>query len=323
MSRPAPTSSPTHGGLAAFCAYLIWGLAPLFWKQLLGINAVELIAHRIVWSLLLLLIMLAAQRRFGDVRRALASPGGFATTSVRAALLTGNWLMYVWGVNTGHVVEASLGYFLVPLVNVACGRFILGEHLRRAQVIAIVTAAVGVAWLVVRAGRPPWIALTLAGTWGGYGLMRKQSPVGAVTGLASEVVLIAPLALAFLLLRFHTGAFGHVAAGREVLLIGTGLITAIPLVCFGFGARRIRLSTLGVLQYVTPTVQLALGVWVYGEAFSLGRFVGFAFIWAGLILYTFDGVVVQRKLPPAPAAVGRGEAPGGLEGEPARAEQCG
>lgn len=302
MSRPAPTTSPTRGGLAAFSAYLVWGLAPLFWKQLLGINAVELIAHRIVWSLLLLTLVLAVQGRFGEVWRALVSPGGFATTSVRAALLTGNWLMYVWSVTTGHVVESSLGYFLVPLVNVASGRFILGEHLRRAQAIAIAAAAVGVTWLVVRAGRPPWIALTLAGTWGGYGLMRKQSPVGAVTGLASEVVLIVPLALGFLLVRFHTGAFGHVAPGREVLLVATGLITAIPLVCFGYGARRIRLSTLGVLQYVTPTVQLVLGVFVYGETFSWGRLVGFGFIWAGLILYTFDGILVQRKLPSAGTA---------------------
>lgn len=300
VSRDVSSSTSSQGGFAAAGAYLIWGLAPLFWKPLEDINAVELIAHRIVWSLLLLTIVLAVQGRLREVPRALATPRALGLGFLRATLLTGNWLLYVWGVNTGHVVEASLGYFLVPLVNVASGYFMLGERLRRAQCIAIGAATIGVVWLMIRAGRPPWIALGLAVTWGGYGLLRKQSPLGAISGLAAEVTLVAPFALAMLLWRAHTGAgaLGHVGAGRNVMLLSTGLITAVPLSLFGYGARRIRLSTLGVLQYMTPSVQLALGVLVYHEQLPWGRLAGFCFIWAGLVLYTFDSVQVQRKLPP-------------------------
>jgi chloramphenicol-sensitive protein RarD len=242
-------------------------------------------------------ILIAAQRRFGEVRAALNTPARFAVNALSATLLTGNWLVYVWGVNTGHVIETSLGYFLVPLVNVAAGRFLLHEHLRRLQWLAIGFAAAGVALMIWQLGRPPWIALSLAGTWGGYSLLRKKSPLGALTGLTVETLLIVPFALAFLIWRQSTGlaALGHVDARSHALIFGAGIITAVPLVLFAFAARRIRLSTLGLLQYLAPTVQFAIGVAVYHEPFSSERAMSFAFIWIGLVLYTADNLWAQRK----------------------------
>jgi len=301
---PAPTgrsveASAKAGALAAALCYLLWGTFPLYWKQLIAVNPVELIAHRYVWTFVVVIVLIAAQRRFGEVRAALGTPRSFAINALSATLLTLNWLVYVWGVNHGHVIETSLGYFLVPLVNVGAGRFVLHEHLRRLQWLAIGCAAAGVALMIWQLGRPPWIALSLAGTWGGYSLMRKQSHLGAVIGLTVETLLIVPLAAVFLLWREHTGlgAFGHVGALSHTLLLGSGVVTAVPLVLFAYAARRIRLSTLGLLQYVAPTVQFAIGVGVYHEPFSRERAVSFAFIWGGLALYTADNLWAQRRAP--------------------------
>ena len=227
----------------------------------------------------------------------LSTPRTFAINALGATLLTANWLVYVWGVNTGHVIETSLGYFLVPLVNVAAGRFVLHEHLRRAQGIAIGLAVTGVALMILQIGRPPWIALVLAGTWGGYSLLRKQSPLPPATGLAVETLLLAPLALGFLVWQHHRGegSLGHVDIRTHMLVLSSGIITAIPLLLFAYGARRIRLSTLGLLQYVAPSVQLVLGIWVFHEGFSRSRILSFAFIWAALALYTADNLWAQRK----------------------------
>ncbi|PTX91438.1 EamA family transporter RarD [Opitutus sp. ER46] len=304
MPPAPPTPAASRGAFAAIACYLLWGLVPLYWKQLADINALELIAHRHVWSLVFVLGLVLLQGGLRDVRAALSGPRAFLINFVSATLLTGNWLVYVWGVNTGHVVEASLGYFLVPLVNVATGRFLLHEHLRRAQWISITCAAFGVALLVYQLGRPPWIALALAATWGGYSLMRKQSPLGALTGLTVETLLLAPFAIALLLWWHHTGvgALGRVGLGRSLLVVSAGVITAVPLILFAYGARRIRLSTLGLLQYITPSVQFVLGVWVYHEPFPHERVLCFGFIWAGLALYTADSIWTQRK---RVAALGR------------------
>lgn len=285
------------GALAAGVCYFAWGLVPLYWKQLASVHPVELIAHRHVWSLVLVLGLVLAQGKFGEVRAALGSRRSVGLNFLSATLLTANWLIYVWGVNTGHVIECSLGYFLVPLVNVALGRWVLHEHLRRLQWIAIAGAATGVAVMMWQLGRPPWIALALAGTWGGYGLLRKKSPLGSLTGLTVETLLLAPLAVGFLLWQHHTGAgaLGRADALTQGLVLSAGVITAIPLLLFAFGARRIRLSTMGLLQYLAPTVQFALGVWVYHEPFSRERLIGFLFIWAGLALYTADNLWAQRK----------------------------
>jgi len=195
------------------------------------------------------------------------------------------------------VIECSLGYFLVPLVNVAVGRWVLHEQLRRLQWVAIACAAVGVSVMIAQLGHPPWIALALAGTWGGYGLLRKKSPLGSLTGLTVETLLLAPLAVGFLLWQHVTGAgaLGRADATTQTLVLSAGVITAVPLLLFAFGARRVRLSTMGLLQYLAPTVQFALGLWVYHEPFSRERLLGFAFIWTGLALYTADNLWAQRK----------------------------
>jgi chloramphenicol-sensitive protein RarD len=270
---------------------------PLYWKQLAEINPVELIAHRHVWSLALLVLIVAARQGFSGVTAALSTLRSLAVNSLSAALLTANWLVYVWGVNSGHVIETSLGYFLVPLVNVAAGRFVLHEHLRRTQWFAIGIAAAGVTLMIVQLGRPPWIALVLAGTWGGYSLMRKRSPLPAVTGLTVETLLLAPCALVFLWWQHHTGegALGRVDLRTHLLVLSSGVITATPLLLFAYGARRIRLSTLGLLQYLAPSVQLILGVWVYHEPFSSARVASFAFIWVALAIYTADNLWSQRR----------------------------
>ena len=296
--NPPPSPAGVRGALAAATCYLLWGLFPLYWKQLEGIDSAELISHRHLWSLVFALVVMAATRSLGELRDALRSARALRWHAASGVLLTVNWLVYVWGVNHGHVIETSLGYFLVPLVNVALGRFLLRERLRPAQWIAIACAAVGVALLLLRVGRLPWIALTLAGTWGGYGLLRKQSPLGPLTGLGLETLLLAPLALGYLVWRQALGvaALGHVGAGQHVLLFSAGIITAVPLLLFVYGARRIRFSTLGLLQYIAPTVQFALGYWVYHEEFSPDRAAAFAFIWCGLVLYTADNLWAQRRV---------------------------
>ena len=305
MSSVSPASLPSAsaaasartGALAATVCYLLWGIVPLYWKQLAHVDALELIAHRHVWSLALLLFLVVGQGALPEVRAALGSVRSVALNVLSATLLTINWLIYVWGVNTGHVIECSLGYFLVPLVNVAVGRFVLHEHLRALQWVAIASATAGVAWLIFQLGRPPWIALGLASSWGAYSLMRKKSPLGSRTGLTVETLLLAPFALGFLLWRLRTGegALGSSDAATHVLILSSGVITAIPLLLFAYGARRIRLSTLGLLQYVAPSVQFALGIWLYREPFSREKLVSFAFIWAGLVLYTVDNLLAQRR----------------------------
>lgn len=290
-------SRARSGALAAAACYFLWGLVPLYWKPLAAIDPVELIAHRHVWSLVfLLLLMWATQGGLRELRTALQPARSLALLFLSASLLTCNWLMYVWGVSQGHIIETSLGYFLVPLVNVAAGHFILREHLRPAQWTAIAIAAAGVGQMVIQTGRPPWIALVIAGTWGGYGLLRKRSSVGAIPGLAVETLILSPLAVGYLLWQHHqgTGALGRVDAPTHVLILSAGIVTAIPLLLFAYAARRVRLSTLGLLQYLAPSVQLAIGVWFYHEPFSRSRATSFAFIWAALILYTADNLLAQR-----------------------------
>ena len=305
MSDPAHPAAG-RGALAAAACYFCWGLFPLYWKQLTDVDATELIAHRHVWSLCFVLVVMATGAGFSELRAALRSAPALRWHALSGVLLTINWLVYVWGVNHGHVLETSLGYFLVPLVNVALGRLVLKERLRPAQWVAIACAATGVALLLVRVGHPPWIALTLAATFGAYGLLRKKSPLGPLTGLGLETLLLAPFAIAFLLWQQHTGAgaLGRVNITEHVLLVSAGVVTAVPLLLFAYGARRIRLSTLGLLQYIAPTVQFALGVWVFKEPFSRDRAISFVFIWCGLALYTADNLWAQRRARPPTPPVG-------------------
>lgn len=297
MTGPAPHPEHARGALAAAACYLFWGVVPIYWKRLSHLDSYEVIAHRGLWSLFVLLGLCALRGELAQVLAVVRRPRAAARNLFTALLLTCNWLLYVLGVNSGRVTECSLGYFLVPLVNVAAGRFLLHERLRPPQLLAIALAAVGVLAMVVEFGAVPWFALGLASTWGAYGLLRKRSSLGALASLATETLLVAPIAIAFLLwlaLRGE-GVLAHGSADDLVWLASTGIVTVVPLLWFGYGAQRIRLSTLGLLQYLSPSVQLGIGVLVYAEPFPPARAACFALIWAGLAIYTMDNLLQQRR----------------------------
>ncbi len=286
-------------GLAyALAAYLAWGVSPVYFKALAHVPAMEILAHRVVWSVLLLAVLLAATSGARALGRAFADRRRAALLAVTAALVSVNWFLYIWSVNAGRVLEASLGYFVNPLVNVLLGVLFLGEALSRAQRWAVALAAAGVAVLLVRLGTFPWISLALAGTFGLYGLLRKRAAVAALDGLFLETAFLAPAALAFLLVlgAGGRGAFGA-APGTTALLVAAGAVTALPLLWFGHGVRRLRLSTLGLVQYVAPTAQFLLAVLAYRERFTASHAIAFALIWASLAVYTWDALARLRARP--------------------------
>lgn len=286
----------SSGVLYGLSAYALWGLFPLFFKQLQAASALEVVLHRMVWSLVFVLILLAALRRFGwlaDVRRSPALLGKFA---VSAVLLAANWLSYIWAVNNGHVLDASLGYFILPLINVALGFVFLHERLRKAQWLAFALAASGVLWMALQSGHVPWLALLIALTFGFYGLMRKVAVLGALEGMSLETLLLAPVALVALLWGRHTGELPAHDAHTWLFFVLSGPVTAIPLLLFAAGARRVPLSTMGILQYITPSILALMGVFLYGETFAGPRAQGFVLIWAALALYTAEGVWAGRRL---------------------------
>jgi len=296
----SPTSAPANssGALAAAASFLLWGVFPLYWKQLHDISAFELIAHRIVWSLLFLAVLQAAQRNFGELRPAFANGRIFGLNLLSSVLLATNWTIYVWAVNADHIIETSLGYFLTPLCNVAMGCLVFRERLRPLQWAAILLAVGGVGLMLFAVGHVPWIALSLAVTWTGYGLLKKLSALGSVVGLTVETILLLPLAAGLLLWRAHTGegALGHVGLRQHVYILSAGTVTAIPLLLFAYGAKRIRMTTLGLLQYAAPTVQFFIGLLVYHEPFDSARLQAFALIWCGLALYSADSFWAQRRM---------------------------
>jgi chloramphenicol-sensitive protein RarD len=296
--RAPPRRHAAGSGLAAAVgAFVIWGLFPLYLKPMSAVPAVQIMAHRIVWCCLLVFGWLALRGELGTVRAALADRGSRMRLTASAALISVNWLLYVWAVTHDHIVEASLGYFINPLLNVVLGVAVLKERLNRAQWVAVALAAVGVLYLTVVAARPPWIALALAASFGMYGLIRKVVRVESVPGLATETLLLAPFAVALLLWAQAqgTGAFRHAGATIDALLVGSGLITALPLALFAYGARLIPLSTVGLVQYIGPTLQFLIGVLVFHEAFPLSRAVGFLFIWSALAVYAADGAWRTRQ----------------------------
>lgn len=264
-----------------------------------GVDALELIAHRIVWSLVFLgIVLLLRPKGFSAAQAALSDRRILGLTFVSGGFLTVNWLTYVWAVNNGYVIESSLGYFLVPLVNVAMGSLLLGERLRPAQWIAVGFAACGVMFLLVGVGRLPWIALVLAGSWGMYGIMRKRSTLGAIDGLTVETVLYFPFALAYLIWRHSIGlgVLGHSSLRLHLLVLSAGWVTALPLILFGYGVRQIRLSTIGLMQYLAPTIQFLLGLLLYHEAFDAPHLKACLVIWLGLALYTADSFWARRRV---------------------------
>ena len=288
-----------QGLIAAAVAYLIWGLFPIYWKLLQVIPAPQIMAHRIVWCLMFVSVWLALRDGWCWLRQ--LSPKLLGMLATSALLIAANWWLYIWAVNAGHIVENSLGYFINPLVSVLMCVLILRERLNRMQWLAVAIAAVGVVWLTWQAGRLPWIALCLALSFGGYGLIRKLAVVPSVQGLAVESGLLFLPALAFLLWSESrgSGGFGHVALYIDLLLITGGLITALPLVLFAIGARRIPLSMVGILQYLAPTLQLGCGVLLFGEPFTRVQAIGFGCIWMALVLYASDGLWRSRRRVPA------------------------
>ncbi|MDT0166718.1 EamA family transporter RarD [Actinotalea sp. AC32] len=279
-------------------AYLLWGFLPLYFPLLEPAGPVEIIAHRVVWSLVFCLLAVAALRGWGALARAVRDPRTLGTLAVAAVLVGANWLVFVHGVLTGHTVDAALGYYINPLVTVALAVVVLGERMRPAQWVALGVGALAVVVITAGVGRLPWIALTLAVTFGLYGLIKNRvgRTVPAVTSLAVETAVLAPFALAYLVLldAQGTGSWGEHGAGHALALAGTGVVTAVPLLLFGSAARRLPLSVVGLLQYAAPTVQFAVGVLVFGEEMPTARWVGFGLVWLALVVLTADGLRTGR-----------------------------
>ena len=288
-----------RGILYAALAYVSWGLFPLYFHLLTDIGSVEVVMHRTLWSLVFLLGVLTLRRHWRWLPVVLEQPKVLVAFAASALLLAVNWLTYVWAVTSHHVLDSSLGYFMLPLVNVALGYFLLHERPRTGQWLAVAVAASGVLWLWVQAGHPPWVALTLALTFGFYGLLRKVAVLGALEGLALETFMLTPVAvvvLAYMTWQGHS-AFVEGATNRLPLLMLAGPLTAMPLLLFAAGARRITLTTMGILQYISPSLQFVLGVWLFGEPFAPLRLIGFALIWVALLVYSIEGWYVSRRAP--------------------------
>jgi chloramphenicol-sensitive protein RarD len=282
--------------ILGLAAWILWGFFPLYWPLLEPSGAVEILAHRIFWSMIVMLGVVVATRRRERLRATLADRRTRRLLAVAAVLITVNWGTYIWGVNNHHVVETSLGYFINPLVSVLLGVVVLGERLRALQWAALGLAAVAVLALTVEYGHPPWVALVLAFSFGSYGLAKKKANAGAVESLVVETLVVSPVALGYVVFLMATGAstFGGHGTGHALLLAGTGLITVIPLLCFGGAATRIPLSTLGLMQYLTPSVQFVLGILVFHEPMPAMRWVGFGLIWLALVLFTAETLRHRR-----------------------------
>ncbi len=284
----APEAADRVGLAQGVGAYIVWGLLPLFFAALKSVGAMEVVAHRILWSLLLLAVVIVVGRRGPALRAVTRNPRALLMLAGSATLISVNWLTYIWAVTNQHVLAASLGYFLNPLVNVVIGVLLLGERLTRVQTAAVGLAGVGVLVLAVAAGAGLWISLLLAFTFAFYGLIRKVAPVGSIEGLTVETVLLAPFAAAFLIWLGPANSFGE-TPGLSLLIASTGIITATPLLLFAAAARRLRYATLGLLQYIAPTLQFLCAVVVFGERMTTAHMACFAFIWSGLALYAVHG----------------------------------
>ena len=285
------------GPLTAAFAYILWGVFPLYIKQIQQVPALEIVLHRSAWSLVFMLGLLALLRRFAWLGPALRQPRTLALFGLSALLLGCNWLLYVWAVNAGRVLDASLGYFINPLVNVLLGFAVLHERPRPLQWAAVALAALGVLWLALGVGHVPWISLVLAASFGLYGLLRKTASLGALEGLALETLLLAPLAVGGLLWLAAQGQghFGQGPLAESLWLLAAGPFTAVPLLLFASAARRVSLATLGLMQYLSPSIQFFLGVFLYREPFTTGRGIGFLLIWTALALYSAESWRAQRQ----------------------------
>ena len=291
-----------RGVLYGLGAYLMWGFFPLYFKLLQDVPATEILVNRIVWSFIFLAGIITLRKDWKIMRRTALKPRTLLIYTISACLLAVNWLIYVWGVNAGFVVETSLGYFINPLLNVVLGVVFLRERLRAWQWAPVGLATLGVIYLTVNYGQLPWIALALAFSFGMYGLVKKTAPLGSLHGLTLETGILFLPATLYLLLVANGDTTGSYTPLTLVLLVGIGVVTAVPLLMFGVAARSIDLSLLGILQYVAPTCQFLLGVLVFNEPFTSVRLVGFSLIWAALIFFWIEGALHQHKVSLATAS---------------------
>jgi chloramphenicol-sensitive protein RarD len=296
-NQPGAYRQSFAGALFAFLAFLIWGLSPIYWKALDEVGAFEIILHRILWSFAFLMPLVLIGRQWTQLKNAIRSPKIIVILLITSVLVGANWLIYIWAVNNDRVLQASLGYYINPLVNIVLGMVFLRERLRRAQAVAVALAALGVVNLTFRYGVFPWVSLALAFSFGIYGLVRKVAAVGALVGLTVETLLLTIPAAVWVihLYRIQSGMFLHAGVKIDLLLLGTGIMTATPLLFFNLGARRITLATLGFIQYTAPTGMLLLGITIFDEPFTRIQAVTFGLIWTALAIYSWDTVRVNRK----------------------------
>jgi chloramphenicol-sensitive protein RarD len=294
---PGARSSSIAGVLCGAGAFVLWGIFPIYFKLVAAVPAPEVLAHRIVWSMVFVGGLIALRRRWPAVGAALANRRLLATLVLSASVVSVNWVVYIWAVGEGRILGASLGYYINPLVSVVLGVVVLGERLRPAQWAAVGLAVVAVGWQIIGFGTVPWVALTLAVSFGFYGLIRKVAKVDAFTGMFVETLVLSPLAVGYLVFIAVVGggAFGRLGVQMDLLLVLSGVITPLPLILFVAGAQRIRLSTIGLLQYIAPTGQFLLAVFLYDEPFTRDSGVTFALIWLALALYTFDTLRHERR----------------------------
>lgn len=287
------------GIILGIVTYLLWGVLPIYWKLLQDVPADQILAHRIIWSFVMLLLIVLARKEVKSLWHKFTNRKVLLVFLVASALIATNWLIYVWAVNAGFIVETSLGYFINPLVNVLLGVLVLKEKLRPTQWIPIGLSAVGVLYLTISHGSLPWISLGLAFSFGFYGLVKKTTPLQPVEGMSMETGILFIPALAWLIFANHnqTGVFLHTSLSTNLLLIGAGLVTITPLLLFAFTVKRIPLSLIGILQFIAPTLQFLIGVVVYKEPFSSSQMVGFAIIWTALIIFTVESWTYNKKNP--------------------------
>lgn len=294
---PKIKSESILGLIYAGAAFLIWGLGPIYWKALMAVPALEISAHRVVWAFLFILILIVIGRLGTEFVSALKDLRILLTLMLTAVILAFNWLLYVWAINNNYMLQGSLGYYINPLVNVVFGVLFLRERLRPAQVLAVLLAGAGVVYLTFSYGEFPWIALALAASFGLYGLIRKVAPVGALVGLGIETMFMLVPAAAYLIYLQAEGSasFLRGSVSVDLLLLGTSVLTAVPLTCFTAGARRINLSTVGLLQYLAPTLIFLLAVFYYHEPFAAAQVRTFIMIWIALIIYSADSMIYYRR----------------------------
>ena len=285
-----------RGMLYAVGAYASWGLLPVYWKWLQDVPAPELLSHRVVWSCISLVIVIVVSRQWRRYRSEAFRPSVLRRFAMAAILIGINWLTYVWAVNSGHIIETSLGYFINPLLSVLLGVVVLRERLRPLQWLPVALAATGVAYLTISYGELPWIALVLAFTFAFYGLIKKTAPLGSLFGLTLETALLLPLALAYLAYVQSTtdSALEGASVATILLLVGAGVMTTIPLLLFASAASRIPLSLIGVLQYIAPTLQFLIGALVYDEPLTTSRLIGFSIVWLALLIFAVEGYRAHR-----------------------------